>query len=306
MGAAGSSAASSAATTSRRAFPAAASSASRRAFPTGPRGATTGREQQQQQQQQQQAPGRSLPKHLQAVVAEKAGELDGRSLARSDVGVGSALLPSSPPNMNADTSLAEAGMVDLDSLSEIVGPGLSIEGSTRADTMASGNQARMVEELRAQFEAGGGEDPAAARDLGGWLDTLGTINTRTVRAETADVRQSGALEVLRGINVDALNDFLHDADDIAVADGDPLCLSLESAVPLVAESYGLDRDVSELLLRYHAVPAYVNEGGSARGGRGAKPGGASDLGGDGEAAGMQQGPKWRGFWPHRLAGTSAA
>ena len=207
--------------------------------------------------------------------------------------------------MNADTSLAEAGMVDLDSLSEIVGPGLSIEGSTRADTMASGNQARMVEELRAHYEATGGDDPASSRELGGWLDTLGTINTRTVRAESTDVRQASALEVLDGINVDVLNDFLHDADDVAIADGDPFRLSLESAVPLMAEDYGLKRDVSELLLRYHAVPAYVNEGGSGRGGGGVRSDDASDIGGGGEAAGMQQGPKWRGFWPHRLADTPA-
>ena len=95
----------------RRAFPAAASSASRRAFPAGaPVPGGSGRE----EQEQQQGPARTLPKHLQAVVAEKAGELDGRSLARVDVGDG-ALSPSSLPtrsaNMNADTSLAEAGMV---------------------------------------------------------------------------------------------------------------------------------------------------------------------------------------------------
>ena len=114
------------------------------------------------------------------------------------------------------------------------------------------------------------------------------------------MQKSRAVEVFRGIDVDALNDFLHDADDIAATDGDPLCLSLESAVPLVSEDYDLEHSVAEQLLRYHAVPAYVNEGGGVGGG-GARSVPASDIGGGDEAKGMVSEPQWRGFWPHRLA-----
>lgn len=274
----------------RRAFPtaaSAASAASRRAFPRG-RGASI-KEAEVAGADGAAPPGRGVPKHLQASALMQAGELDGRELARSDID--GAQMPRSTTENQAEGD----SVFDLDSLSEIVQPGLSIEGSTRADTLASGKQAMYAEKLREQFEAEVGSDTAGEKNLNSWLDELGAISTTTVAAGT-EFKKKTALAPFSGVGIDVLNDILHDADAVAVQDGDPFQLPLDDAVRTVSDIYDLDPVTLNQLLRFHAIPAYVNEGSRLKSGGAAE----SDIGGGDNAKGMQSGQQWRGYWPHHL------
>ena len=260
-----------------------AGSAVKRAFPTAHRAAA---EAVQSKTRGALDVTRDAPIHLRAAAASAKGDLDGLDSVTTSTST-STSTPSS-----GGTNPAFDGPLDLDHLSHVVQPGLLV-GGTRADTLASSKQASYAEELRNQYVADmkTQADPAYAMSQmmqeAGHVDSHDELRAnQKLKAESVAVVRAQRTGVLNGEFVQ-LRHLLYEADDLAEADGDPHVLPLRRATKELASAHGMDEDSVEMLLRLHAMPAYVNE--------------VVQVGRDDMNEGNTSTEKrWKGYWPHQI------
>jgi len=272
-----------------------AGSAVKRAFPTAHRAAA---EAVQSKTRGALDVTRDAPIHLRAAAASAKGDLDGLDPATTSSTTTTTSTSSTNTNTNTNTpssggtNPAFDGPLDLDHLSHVVEPGL-LAGGTRADTLASSKQASYVEELRNQYVADMKTQADPAYAMSQMMQEVGHVDShdklranQKLKEESVAVVRAQRTGVLNGEFVQ-LRHLLYEADDLAEADGDPHVLPLRRATKELASAHGMDEDSVEMLLRLHAMPAYVNE--------------VVQVGRDDMNEGNTSTEKrWKGYWPHQI------